>query len=90
MYLSRSARLASGRLPCSCCPTAASSPVKASSKDASPAPRGEAGFGYDPVFIPDGFEQTTAELDQHEKNAISHRGRALRALLENAAGLFGA
>lgn len=44
------------------------------------APRGSAGFGYDPVFQPDGFEQTFAELNPVEKNRISHRARAIRLL----------
>ncbi len=42
------------------------------------APRGDKGFGYDPVFIPDGETRTCAELPDEEKNEISHRGRALR------------
>ena len=41
------------------------------------APRGEGGFGYDPLFVPDGYEQTFAELPQNVKNQISHRARAL-------------
>jgi XTP/dITP diphosphohydrolase len=45
------------------------------------APRGTNGFGYDPVFVPDGGTRTTAELEDGEKDAISHRGRALRALV---------
>jgi XTP/dITP diphosphohydrolase len=45
------------------------------------APRGENGFGYDPLFVPDGFQQTTAELEPSAKDAISHRGRAVRAIL---------
>ncbi len=44
------------------------------------APRGTNGFGYDPVFVPDGESRTTAEMTDAEKNAISHRGRAFRAL----------
>ncbi|GAB7048110.1 RdgB/HAM1 family non-canonical purine NTP pyrophosphatase [Catenuloplanes indicus] len=44
------------------------------------APRGEGGFGYDPVFIADGQQKTNAELTPEEKNAISHRGKAFRAL----------
>lgn len=43
--------------------------------------RGENGFGYDPVFVPDGHERTSAELSAEEKDAASHRGRALRLLL---------
>jgi XTP/dITP diphosphohydrolase len=43
-------------------------------------PRGSGGFGYDPIFLPDGFEQTTAEMSAEAKDAISHRGRAFRAL----------
>lgn len=41
-------------------------------------PRGERGFGYDPIFLPDGYSLTTAEMESDEKNAISHRGNALR------------
>ena len=44
------------------------------------APRGEGGFGYDPVFLPDGWELTSAEVDQATKDAASHRGQAFRAL----------
>lgn len=46
------------------------------------APRGEFGFGYDPVFIPAGQDRTMAELPLEGKNAISHRGKALRRLRE--------
>ena len=41
------------------------------------APSGAEGFGYDPLFVPDGFDRSFAELSAAEKNAISHRGRAL-------------
>lgn len=44
-------------------------------------PRGANGFGYDPIFLPEGEQRTAAELDPSEKDAVSHRGRALRALL---------
>jgi XTP/dITP diphosphohydrolase len=43
-------------------------------------PRGTGGFGYDPIFVPDGFDLTTAEMTAEGKDAISHRGRAFRAL----------
>jgi len=43
-------------------------------------PRGAGGFGYDPIFVPDGDDRTTAEMSGEEKDAISHRGRAFRAL----------
>lgn len=44
------------------------------------APRGEHGFGYDPVFVPEGYEVTFAEMEAGEKNRISHRGRAVEQL----------
>jgi XTP/dITP diphosphohydrolase len=44
--------------------------------------RGGNGFGYDPIFVPDGESRTTAEMGPAEKDAISHRGRAFRALAE--------
>ena len=44
------------------------------------APRGTGGFGYDPLFVPDGHDRTTAEMTPEEKDAISHRGKAMRAL----------
>jgi len=44
-------------------------------------PRGRGGFGYDPVFLPAGEHRTAAELSSIEKNALSHRGKALRALV---------
>ena len=43
-------------------------------------PRGTGGFGYDPAFVPDGHDRTTAEMGAEEKNSISHRGNAFRAL----------
>ena len=43
-------------------------------------PKGSGGFGYDPIFQPDGFRETTAEMTPDAKDAISHRGRAFRAL----------
>ncbi len=46
----------------------------------SAAPRGEGGFGYDPVFVPRGYDRTFAELTPEEKDSLSHRGRALAAL----------
>ena len=49
-------------------------------------PRGKGGFGYDPVFVPEGYDKTFAELSPKVKNKISHRGKALekfRTFLEN-------
>jgi len=45
-------------------------------------PRGSRGFGYDPIFIPEGFEQTFGELPKEVKNATSHRAKAIRALAD--------
>ncbi|HEY1624008.1 MAG TPA: RdgB/HAM1 family non-canonical purine NTP pyrophosphatase [Streptosporangiaceae bacterium] len=49
-------------------------------------PRGSGGFGYDPIFVPDGYDVTTAEMTAEEKDAISHRGKAFRALAPFIAG----
>ena len=43
--------------------------------------QGVNGFGYDPIFVPEGFDRTSAQLSAAEKDAISHRGKALRALV---------
>ncbi|MBN9100799.1 MAG: RdgB/HAM1 family non-canonical purine NTP pyrophosphatase [Pseudonocardia sp.] len=51
------------------------------------APRGTNGFGYDPIFVPEGEERSSAELSAGEKDAASHRGRALRALVPHLAAL---
>jgi XTP/dITP diphosphohydrolase len=47
----------------------------------TPEQKGTGGFGYDPVFLPDGFEETFAELDPEVKNSISHRGRAIQKFM---------
>lgn len=49
----------------------------------SDAPSGSSGFGYDPVFVPSGFEQSFAELGEAIKGELSHRARAVRALVES-------
>ncbi|HEY3465414.1 MAG TPA: RdgB/HAM1 family non-canonical purine NTP pyrophosphatase [Amycolatopsis sp.] len=54
------------------------------------ARRGTNGFGYDPIFQPDGESRTSAEMEPAEKDAVSHRGRALRALLPALRELAGA
>jgi XTP/dITP diphosphohydrolase len=51
------------------------------------APRGQGGFGYDPVFLPAGSDRTAAELSPQEKDAQSHRGRALAQLVPALRGL---
>jgi XTP/dITP diphosphohydrolase len=50
--------------------------------------RGSEGFGYDPVFMPDGYDRTYAELDPEKKNRISHRGKALQAAIEQWGALL--
>jgi XTP/dITP diphosphohydrolase len=52
-------------------------------------PVGTGGFGYDPIFVPYGETRTTAEMSPEEKDALSHRGRALAALAPLLAGLGG-
>lgn len=46
-------------------------------------PRGTLGFGYDPIFVPEGFDQTFGEIDPHKKNAMSHRAHAFEKLLHS-------
>jgi XTP/dITP diphosphohydrolase len=46
------------------------------------APRGSGGFGYDPIFVPNGYELTFAEMEPNTKNQISHRARALQRARE--------
>jgi XTP/dITP diphosphohydrolase len=50
--------------------------------------RGSGGFGYDVLFVPDGYDITTAEMDQDLKDELSHRGKALRAVAPVVAQLF--
>ena len=52
------------------------------------AARGANGFGYDPIFVPEGDTRTSAELDPAEKDSLSHRGRALRLLLPHLTAAF--
>jgi XTP/dITP diphosphohydrolase len=51
-------------------------------------PRGTNGFGYDPIFVPEGHAKTTAELSAADKDAISHRGKAFRAIAPQLAQLL--
>lgn len=54
------------------------------------APRGQGGFGYDPLFLPDGHDLTYAEMPSDEKNAVSHRGKAIKSARALLAELLGA
>lgn len=54
------------------------------------APRGTQGFGYDPLFVPDGHDRTFAEMDGVQKNRLSHRGRALALAKEKWGALLAA
>jgi XTP/dITP diphosphohydrolase len=49
---------------------------------------GTGGFGYDPVFVPEGYTKTYAQIDIPEKNKISHRGRAIAMFLKELPGLL--
>lgn len=51
------------------------------------SPRGDQGFGYDPIFLPNGYNTTFAEMNMSEKGSISHRAKALQSLIEHLAKL---
>ena len=57
--------------------------------DAGGFKRGTNGFGYDPAFVPEGHTRTSGELTPAEKDAISHRGRALRAMIPELVKVLG-
>jgi len=54
----------------------------------APALRGKSGFGYDPLFIPDGYDKTFAEIEPAVKNSISHRGKALARAKQEWRNIF--
>jgi XTP/dITP diphosphohydrolase len=54
----------------------------------TPEPKGRSGFGYDPVFVPEGYEKTLAELGEEEKNRISHRKKALEKISSELRGII--
>jgi len=54
-----------------------------------PEERGSGGFGYDPIFLVEGTDQTMSELEMEEKNRLSHRGQALLNILPILSELFG-
>lgn len=53
-----------------------------------PPQKGDSGFGFDPIFMPDGFTQTFSELSESKKNSISHRGRAMQAFIDDFQNSF--
>jgi XTP/dITP diphosphohydrolase len=52
------------------------------------SPKGENGFGYDPIFKPEGLEISSAQMSPQEKDSVSHRGKALRAMAPRAIELL--
>ena len=84
------ARRPSSAPPCSRCPTARCAPPRAVCRGPWPeSPRAANGFGYDPVLVVEGDTRHCAELSAEEKNAISHRGKAFRAMVPHLRELLG-
>ena len=50
--------------------------------------KGNGGFGFDPIFIPDGYDTTFAEMTLEEKNKVSHRGNSIRSFAEQFTNIF--